>query len=83
MAPLARRRRHCDGMHQMWLSAVGVTPRRFRYAVNPWRGIRLVLEAWDLIGLPTVGDRFVNRAVREISGIARLLTAPVAGPDEQ
>ena len=38
--------------YQMWLSAVGVTPQTVPgYAVNPWRGIRLVMR-----DVPTSAD---------------------------
>ena len=38
--------------YQMWLSAVGVTPQTVPgYAVNPWRGIRLVMR-----DVPTSSD---------------------------
>lgn len=34
--------------YQMWLSAVGVTPQTVPgYAINPWRGIRLVARGLD------------------------------------
>ncbi|MFN8126336.1 MAG: SBBP repeat-containing protein [Candidatus Nanopelagicales bacterium] len=40
--------------YQMWLSAVGVTPQTVPgYAVNPWRGIRLVVRGQG--GLPGRG----------------------------
>ncbi len=40
--------------YQMWLSAVGVTPQTVPgYAVNPWRGIRLVVR--DAASSPGLG----------------------------
>lgn len=37
--------------YQMWLSAVGVTPQTVPgYAINPWRGIRLVARGIELSG---------------------------------
>ena len=68
--------------YQMWLSAVGVTPQTVPgYAVNPWRGIRLVARGVGSDRSANCGRSLSStEPSARVSGIARLLTRHRSAP---